>query len=86
MCDAAASYFVCNDDRDKQWRMHSDGDVIKMRVDIPDRSVTFWSITKGEKVGTYSDIDFSMKYRFAVSMISGNSIRLLSVKFVSHKY
>lgn len=68
---------------DKQWRYHSDGDIIKMMVDIPNESVTFWSITKGEKIGGYCNIDFSMKHRFAISMISGNSVRLLSVKFAS---
>ena len=60
---------------------HSNEDKFRVTIDIKDKSVTFWSITKGKEIGTYFGVDYSIKYRFAVSMTKGSSIKILSVKF-----
>lgn len=59
---------------------YSNGDKIRITVDISGRSITFWSITKAKEIGMYLDIDFSVKHRLAVSMGRGRSIELLSVR------
>ena len=61
---------------------YSDGDENKVTIDIPSKSITFYSITKQREIGSYLDIDFSIKYRFAVSLWSNNSVKIISVKFL----
>ena len=70
--------------------IYEEGEKIKMIVNIPDKSVTFSSITKGVQIGSYSDIDFSIKYRIAVSIdpsyaANKSSVELSKVKFTQKR-
>lgn len=70
-------------ERGDKWRdcsVHKNGDRTRITIDIPDKSVTFWSITKGIEIGKYFNVDYSIKQRFAVSIKAGNSIKILSIK------
>ena len=55
-------------------------DRIRMTINIAQSSLTFWSITQNKELGGYLDIDFSMKYRFAISITNAQSVKLLNVK------
>ena len=66
---------------DGAYTEYEDGDKISMIVNISDKSVTFSSIATGAQIGSYLDIDFSIKYRMAISIDPKNSVELLDVKF-----
>ena len=51
-------------------------DKIRMTVNIPDNSLTYFSIIQNEQIGKYTEIDYSMKYRLGISLTGQQSVKL----------
>eukprot|EP01083_Nonionella_stella_P001639 4678_1 len=65
--------------------VHKPQDKITMTVNIPEESLTFWSVTQEKQLGKYMGIDYSTTFRFAVSLTGQQSISLLSFKITKQE-
>ena len=55
---------------------HLKHDKIRMTVNIPERSLVYYSIVQEMELGRYTQIDYSMSYRFAVSLTGPQSVKI----------
>ena len=55
---------------------HDHNDKIRMTIDIPNKSLIYWSIKQKKKLAKYIDIDYSITYRFAMSLTGRHSLKL----------
>ena len=53
-----------------------DGGKLRMTVDIPDKSLIFHHVSGNKFAGKYTNIDYSMTYRLAVSMSGKQTVQL----------
>merc|ERR1712244_216070 len=47
---------------------HLNNDKIRLTIDIPDKSLTFWSMKTNKQLGKYEDINYSTTYKLAISL------------------